>query len=524
MTSKQKILFIGIIVLALVLRLLFFKSVTFFYDQARDAVSAMDIWNGDHIKIVGPTTDIKGLNHGPLYWYLISPVYFMSGGNVLAVRLFLVLINVIGIFFIYDLTKDLFKKKSVALLSSLLYAISFEAIAYARWLSNPGPSLVSIIISFWSLNKLIQGKKWAIVTLLISWGVSIQLEFFLIYQIVAFITIWLVIVGPKISQISKRYWLFSILGFLITTATYLIAEIKFKFLGISSLLQFFKGQSLSGGSFVNMFNQYIERLVNVFYLNILGINLFLAGLLAIAILFFCYKKKLYFLGIWLVSPIIINFFSGPNANFINLGALVPAIIITSYAIISIPKKWHLVTYLLVTLIIAGNLNMILAKNKEGDVLFTVQKQMILSDELKVIDWIYKEADGKPFKLNTYTQPIFINSTWAVLFSWYGKEKYGYMPIWWGENQVDVPGSRIKFADNVPTKLHFLIIEPGSTGDDNFVKAVKVLENGRSKTVKTERIGYFTVEKREVTNEFTFTSGDVFRVIKGTDLKELLKVN
>jgi hypothetical protein len=98
-----------------------------------------------------------------------------------------------------------------------------------------------------------------------------------------------------------------------------------------------------------------------------------------------------------------------------------------------------------------------------------------------------------------------------------------MPIWWGETQVNVPGADVKFAQNVPTNLFFIIIEPSAGGDDYDVKAIKLLENTRSKVIKTKSIGNFTVEEREVTREFTYTSGDVFRVVKGTDLQILDKV-
>ena len=528
---RNKILIIGIVIIGLILRLAFFKSSTFIYDQARDAFAAINIWQGHPIKILGPPTDIVGLNHGPLYWYLISPALVLSGGSILYAKVLLILINLVGIFFIYDLSKDLFKNRTIALLSSLFYAISYEAVSYGRWISNPAPALVTTAISFWSLYKLIQGKKWAIVILFVSWGFSMQFELFMVYQIFVFAVIWLAIIGPKLPKISKKIFFLTAIGFLATISTYIASELKFRFQGTKALFGFLKTQTSFGGNFTSMFNSYIERLVNTFFLNVWGINLFFAGIIAITLLFLCFqkiknniqKREFLFLTIWILSPVILNFFSGPNAIFVSLGALIPTIIITSYFIYSLSKKWKILMYPALTLIILANLNLILTKNSQGDVLFAVQKQMILSDELKVVDWTYSEANGKPFRLNTITQPVFINSTWAYLFNWYGRSKYGYMPIWWGETQVNVPGADVKFAQNVPTNLFFIIIEPSAGGDDYDVKAIKLLENTRSKVIKTKSIGNFTVEEREVTREFTYTSGDVFRVVKGTDLQILDKV-
>lgn len=522
-----------IIAVGLGLRLLYFRnSLTFFYDQARDALMSMEIWQGDPIKILGPQAEFPGLHHGPLYWYLISPVYYLTHGSVWSVRLFLILLNLATILFIYDLTKELFKNKKIALLASFLFSISFEAVQYARWLSNPAPAILTSVISFWSLYKLTKGKGWALITLLISWGLSVQFQLFMVYQIFVFTIIWITLVGFKLPKVSSKIFLYSFVGLITALSTYIASEIKFNFQGTKVLFQFFKTQSLYGESFVKLIDSYFDRLVNVFYLNIWGANLFLAGLMAIFTAYFSFiyikknkfKKEIILLIFWIVSPIIINFFSGPNANYITLGTLSGVIILTSYLLFKLKEKQLILFILALIVIIYGNLNLIISKNKEGEVLFTVQKQMILGDELKIIDWIYHESEGKPFKLNTITAPLFINSTWAHLFYWYGRSEYGYMPIWWGETQVDVPGSNIKFAGDASTDLHFVIIEPGASGDDNYVKAVKLMENERSEIIKRENIGFFTVEKRKITdNERIFTSADVFYTIKNTDLKIIQSV-
>lgn len=164
------------------------------------------------------------------------------------------------------------------------------------------------------------------------------------------------------------------------------------------------------------------------------------------------------------------------------------------------------------------------RNKEGEALFDIQHKSLLGDQVKLIEWIYKEAEGKPFTINTITEPLFINTRWAFLFDWQANTKYGYMPIWWGETQVDVPGHRIKFSDWTDPKLHFLIIEPSSRSDDNFTKAIKLLENQRSEVISKESFGVFVVEKRNIKKRQTFTGMDAYNLLKEADLNELKKVN
>lgn len=529
---RTKLTIGAIIVLALILRLLYFRdSLTFFYDTARDATEALQIFKGDPLKILGPQTDFAGLHHGPLYWYMTAPFYFFSGGNIWIVRLFLILLNILALYFIFDLTKSLFKNKTIALLSTFLYAISFEAIQYARWMSNPTPALLTIIISFWSLYKLMEGKKWAFVTLLISWGLSIQFQLFMLYQITVFTLIWVSNKGLSLPKLPIKIYLLGFIGFLLTISTFLIAEIKFNFQGTKALFTFFGTQTLFGQSFVNMIQGYFDRVVNIFFLNIWGLNLFLAGIMTLITLIFAYseykkghfKKELLFLGIWVFSPIVINFFTGPQANFITLGALGGAVILTAFFLYQLKLKNALLFGVLISAIFLGNLNLVISKNKQGEVLFAVQSKMLLGDELKVIDWIYQQSGGNPFKLNTITAPLFINTTWSYLFDWYGRSKYGYMPIWWGETQVDVPGSYIKFSPDQNTDLEFLIIEPLASSDDSYTKAVKLLENSRSEATSREKIGNFLVERRKITRSRIFTSQDVSYTVLHTDLRELQKV-
>ena len=523
---KTKIAIFIIIATALTLRLLYFRdSLTFSWDQARDSLVAMNIWQNDSVKLLGPNTDIAGLHHGPLYWYLISPIYHFTSGNVWAVRLFLIFLNMLTLYFIYDLAYDLFKNKKVSLLSCLLFAVSFEAIQYARWLSNPAPALLTIAISFWALNKLIRGKAWAFPILLISWGLSVQLQIFMIYQILIFVTIWVGIKGFIMPRVTRRTYIVSAVGVLATFSTFIASEIKFKFQGTKSLLGFFKAQSIFDASFVEKFTSYIDRLAELFFLNIWGINLFFAGFMMLVTFYLTFqlmkdktlRKPMLFLGIWILSPIALFLFPVPNAQYISIGALAGIIILTAYYLVQLQKKQSVLFLIVLIIIFAGNVNLLFSKGKEGDVLFTVQKQMILGDELKVIDWVYRESEGKPFRINTVTAPLFVNTTWAALFNWYGKSTYHHMPAWWGVDQSsEIPGSDIPLAPKTDADWHFLIIEPIATSDNFYVKVTQMLEDERSEVVERETFGYFTVEKRKITQEKEITTANIFHKIKNTD--------
>jgi hypothetical protein len=51
---------------------------------------------------------------------------------------------------------------------------------------------------------------------------------------------------------------------------------------------------------------------------------------------------------------------------------------------------------------------------------------VYRNQVAVVDEVYKEARGKPFKFIAYT-PTVHDYTYRYLFSWYGKKTYGYIP-------------------------------------------------------------------------------------------------
>jgi hypothetical protein len=67
-----------IFVLALGIRFLWFPQNAYFgFDQARDAFNSQEIYQNKDFKIIGPSSTHGGLYHGPIYWYLIGPIYLL---------------------------------------------------------------------------------------------------------------------------------------------------------------------------------------------------------------------------------------------------------------------------------------------------------------------------------------------------------------------------------------------------------------------------------------------------------------
>jgi len=69
------------------------------------------------------------------------------------------------------------------------------------------------------------------------------------------------------------------------------------------------------------------------------------------------------------------------------------------------------------------------------------------------------AEGQPFSISSVTNPYLYNTTWAYLYDWYGKKKYGYVPVWYGNEQAGIFGEELLVRVEAPLSSHFNIKEP-----------------------------------------------------------------
>lgn len=513
-SAKKTLFILGIICfIGLILRLIYFDRVTFGYDQARDALESISIIKDKNIKLIGPTTDIRGLFHSPLYWYIVSPFYYFSGGNPEIARIPMIFTNLLNILFIYYLAKKILRDEKVALLSSLFMAVSFEVVQYARWLSNPPPALLTTALFFYGLWLSFNKKAIGLPLMIFFWSISVNFQVFLIYQIVFILTAitYLFIKNKKIiiESIKHYYWLYilSTMSF----SFYILAQVKFKFLGVKSLINFILYRGETKQSFLPKIFNFINRLIDNIAFNITANNVFLAKAILILVVGFVifhlikknkYSKIIFFLFIWLISPIVIYPLEKNNSYFLNIGNIYPLILLIVIISVALSEKLKKLKYILLSLIMIGivsaNLYLIIEKNKYGETLFSVQYNQTLSDEKQIIDYVYLNSKNEIFAFNTLTNPLYMNTTWAYLFNWYGKSKYSYMPVWWGA-YLDDFGKEIQFSNSSKLKegnFIYLIVEP-PVFHQSYINAYSQFEDSRSKLIKKMNVGNHVVETRVI---------------------------
>lgn len=483
------------IIVAFIFRILFIfqGSVSFHYDMARDAFEAKKIWQEQHLKIQGPPTSTPGLYHGVLYYYLIAPFYGLGQGDPIFVAIFLVFLNSLTVLPIMLLAKDLLKSTKWTILAGLLFVFSFEATQYAPWISNPAPAVLTVALYFYFLRSWQRGNVWGLYLATLMTALSAQFQFFLIYLILLIpIFGYLFKIRTSLPQVA---W--SILIILFGLGTFVIAAVKFNSLS-QTLLGFF---NISTGSqinfrpqFIELFSNYINRVAELFSYNFIPENIFLGGLLAIFVLYSIRKNS--FLLFCLLSNILIFIFGGHTNTYANIGLVVPAILGLLFLFRDLIRLNKTVVALVFILILISNFYAIFKYGPIGQVILVIPQDMNLKNELSLVDKTYELTGHQPFSINSLTLPLWTNTTWAYLYSWYGKGKYGYVPSFYGHDQIGLLGDGLLKQTDNPLPKTFFIIEPHVGIPEDRFSWETGAENSKTNLIKEFSYGQLKLQFRK----------------------------
>lgn len=505
MQSKKKPLIV-IISLLVILASFFYTlfliptHTVFYYDQARDAYEAYAIWHDHNLKILGPASDIPGINHGVIWYYFLALIYFLGQGipeNALRIM-------TVGLYAFIPVmwywTKKMSKDETVTATSMALYALSPFSISFALWLSNPTLALVITPPLFYFLWQYLH-KQTVFTAILIGlfFGLLIQSDF-------AFIVVLFILPLYYFAfrlKFSFRDFSAFVGGWIAGMLPFFISYLKFQTNIVAIIAEFLSksaGSHFSVGDTAFKFIDHIILLLTVTYLP-------LPAMLAFFLLLFvgiCFRKTLFtktdtltrLLLIWLSGIAFIFIFNRGNlsniffyAPFLYPLAMLVALYLTKIFTV---KKWLLVVLLGLFALQAMTIYTWASKNESP---LSIQKGMTTEYERQVIEYVYQSAGKQPFVISTITNPLYINTTWSYLFETYGKPNYNYLPEYWGKGQEGYLGNLpMQKSLETPT-LRYLIIEP-EEGIEKYWSIKSVYEEDLlSDIVEEKRIGSFTVQKR-----------------------------
>ena len=419
--------------IAIFLRFAFLNNNLFFGpEQGRDLLVVKDIVLNHKLTLIGSKTDISGVFHGPLFYYLSTIPFILSHGDPLFISFFFVLINSATVFPLYLLGKKL-RNKQVGLLAALLFAFSFNAIVYARWLSNPPLSIPFAASAMYFLVAFLKGSKKSLLGFSIFIGLLNQAEFLnILFYAVIIIGIY-VIFFDRFRKLSPVFLFLNIVIItLLSVGTFILFDLRHQFLITNSILHLLTGQTGFSVSFLSSVEQCLSVFLTAFGMTVFpfwtipGYVVLLASL--IVVINISRKQKEYNLFIlWLFIPVVLLICLHQNVLDQFFVSLLPAfLLLTAILVDAIWKKFFVGGLLVLLVLIFSSLFFWFQNIPSNTNIFfqLTQPDLRYNDELATIDQVYKESGNTPFAIQTYTIPYWSQQAWQYLFWSYGEKRYG----------------------------------------------------------------------------------------------------
>ena len=414
------------------------NTLLFHFDQGYHGLAIKEIWENKRIALLGHKTDVEGVFHGSVFYYLALPFYLVSSWNPAGVSFLFALLDAFSIIFIFLIGKKLFGEK-VGFLAGLLYATSYSVVSYSRWLSNVTLIPFFSSIFFYLLVKGLKENLFFFVFACFFAGLMIQLNgaigfFFL--PLLIFLVFW----KRKKFFAQKKYLAGSIVFFLLPSLPLIFFEARHNLLVSRSIFRLFFQEGNLGFNVAKVIKNLTlleTEIINLFSYKIPLISLALVILTVLAvIMIFARKEKVKdqveLICLFVLVPFLgLVFYQGGIHAFFIMGLLPVLVIFFSWGLIFWGEKGflRLPIFVLVLAIIFLNLYHWQGFLKPGFNLIPIgtRNLITLKDRKEAADFMYQESGGMPFKTLIYIIPYFQEQPWDYVFSWYGKSNYGYLP-------------------------------------------------------------------------------------------------
>ncbi|KKT30679.1 MAG: hypothetical protein UW41_C0008G0024 [Candidatus Collierbacteria bacterium GW2011_GWC2_44_18] len=494
----------SIFILALLVRFYAFReSVYFGFDQARDAYISQDIFLKHDLRFIGPpVSGDTGLFHGPLFWYILGPIYLLLKGDPALVSGIFRILNALGVFLIFGISGSLFGPL-VGYIAALFYAVSYEQSQYSLYVGNPALGVLSMMLIFLGAVQIYKNSKyakWSPLLMLGGAAFSMQMNLMFVYTF-AIVATLLFLLRTKIGKIATKFWLWGIALMGLLLSTFLLVELKYNFRSFRLAFTMLKAGYGVMDATASKYILFLNKEIVMYRDNVLATNnqtalRVLVLFVSVWVLYQAIKNKNFqILAVWLFGWIFLMILGGHTAYYTNAGLGTAVIIAVAILIEKINNINKYLAIIYCGLIIWGNLNMIRAQSPNSLIQEMItQQSMKLADEYRVIDEMYTIAEGKGFTVRMTGVPYNIQTVWAYLFHQYGLPKYGYLPFWEVGNVLAFPGA-MPIPKSGSTCIRFLGREPMHGLPQVLVDNDEGLEKKFSIIVDKKNIGSFTLETR-----------------------------
>ena len=245
----NKFLLIALIVTAVILR--FYKGPELFFWHVDEDIISLTVKRilVDHRPQLIGFPIPGGIYLGPLFYYIVSIIYFISRMSPFGLPIFSAIFGAIGTFLVYRVGATIFENKRVGFFASLIYCFSFLSNVYSRLFDGLTFAPILALLTYLILYQNIKYKKpknllWLGVILLIS----AQNEGSSLSLIVLAIISWLI----YRFKIPKKQFIVIIFIFLFFHLPLLIFDLRHNFFISKSFFSFLTKHSVSSSTIFNI--------------------------------------------------------------------------------------------------------------------------------------------------------------------------------------------------------------------------------------------------------------------------------
>jgi hypothetical protein len=449
----SKILFVAIILWGIGLRVVEVLSgnYLFGFDMGRDYLAAYTIAVNHKLTLIGAevgagSAGLNGLFHGPGYFYLIALMYRLFQGDPYGGIVLMFLFGAGALFLSYVTVKKMFGK-AAALITLFLVGVSPLIATQSRFIWNSHPTSFFIVLVLYFAYCISKNPRVYAPLALFTAGMIYHFELAISVPIVLALCISL----PVIYRIKDvRTYLYSLGATIFAFSPFLLFEMRHGWIAVRSLwLYVFGGTASSNGiSLIRISDHaqsYFNNATNSFIIDwgILPLWVFKALLVGLFISIPVISRKIkdpvkrnFFSFLFLmlcVSYVVLLLLNNSIWDYYLIHAHFVFIYVFAYlGAISISNMHKSIWYKVLSVILATFLismikssytRMVMNYRYDYYDLGGVEK---IKGKKMAIDYIYQNAQGKPFSEFTFMAPIY-TYPYDYLFKTYAKQKYGYVP-------------------------------------------------------------------------------------------------
>lgn len=482
----EYILLFAIIIISAIIRFtpIIRGDTPFLFDHGRDMLAVKQIVVDHKLTLIGPFTGLQGVFQSPLHFYLLAVAFILTGGNPFAGTAMMVILSLVGIFLCYILGRKMIDSW-FGILLALFFSFSPTSLAFSAHFWNPHwiPFLMILFYYFLYKSIFVSNKFWPWVGLIT--GLTAQFE--VAFGLPLFLSLFIIALLFKIKSLKSIYFWSIIPMFLITFLPQMLFDVRHQFLMTKTIIGFLHGANGGTGGVIPFDTRLSYRINEIQLATLFTVsnNQLISYILCIPIIIFLFgarllklKKELKIFALFAIIPVFFFFtfllYSHEAWSWYWIGLQTSYYFMLAFVLDRFFKDSRnevvfasaIISLWIVSTVIPeiSNLN----NSWQGDT-------GTLRNELRVIDYVYHDANGKPFGEFMYTPPIY-DYAYQYLFWWKSKQ-YHYAPT------KDKSG------------IFYLIIEPDKE-HPSYIKGWKetVIKSGKILWDK-KFPGDITVEKR-----------------------------